>query len=658
MRQKKRDLINLLLKHKGEFVTSGSLAAELSLSDRTIRQYIRDFKETLEKNGAQIDSKPGHGFRLVIMNQRAFSLFLSSNQLQNSAIEPIKFVDATDRKKFLLNKLLLESERINLEELADQMFISFSQLSKDMSELKRLLADYHLTLQKNKQGVVVDGEEREKRHFIMDYFFGHENTTFLQNFIGVKGLADDISFQELTLIILDECREAELRLSDLIIQNLVLHLALSIKRMKSGLEIKNLGLDEEVTRGAEYTVAAKIIERIEPLAQVTFPHEELEYLTLHLMAKSTNIRHAANPQLEAHLQARLIILQAQLGYPLSEDYQLIQWLLDHIRPMLVRLAKNIKQENPLLDEIMTRYLFVFQSVKKTFSEMEEFRVYEISDDEWAYLTLHVLTAIEKYRDQRKMRILIICATGYGSAQLLKARVIKEFGKHITVTDVRGYYEINQQSLVDIDMILSSIDLSKMIFKMPVLHVSVFLNDSDIKLIRKKIEDFSSSQPNEVDYSDRSSINMQAFLTSDYFLSYEVDVSKEQVIEELLLRLSLDEESDYVEKMTQQIAQRERLGQIVFSETIAVPHPAIPMGRIPKIGVARIPNGLFWNEQYPKIQFVFLISPSMYDNEELPKATKEIVELIDSPDVQRELLLVDNFQHFLDVFKKVNHGGGE
>lgn len=104
----------------------------------------------------------------------------------------------------------------------------------------------------------------------------------------------------------------------------------------------------------------------------------------------------------------------------------------------------------------------------------------------SYLTHH--GSFRKSQNSEKIRVLIICATGYGSAQLLKNRVLAEFGEMLLVTNVKGYYEINEMTLMGVDMIISSIDLSTMIFKIPVLHVSVFLNPLDSQKIRQTIAD--------------------------------------------------------------------------------------------------------------------------------------------------------------------------
>ena len=68
--------------------------------------------------------------------------------------------------------------------------------------------------------------------------------------------------------------------------------------------------------------------------------------------------------------------------------------------------------------------------------MPALKNYTINEDEWAYLALHLMAAL-KERAAHKLHALIICATGYGSAQLLKNRVVSEFGKNITVVSVKA-----------------------------------------------------------------------------------------------------------------------------------------------------------------------------------------------------------------------------
>ncbi len=109
----------------------------------------------------------------------------------------------------------------------------------------------------------------------MDTFFGNHYGNSLKEYLGQSRFFTDISFEELVIIILDETREAKLKVSDFIIQNLSLHLALGIKRLREGFEIKELGIEQEVSDRVEYQVAQRIVQRIEVIADVSFPKKKL-----------------------------------------------------------------------------------------------------------------------------------------------------------------------------------------------------------------------------------------------------------------------------------------------------------------------------------------------------------------------------------------------
>ena len=107
--------------------------------------------------------------------------------------------------------------------------------------------------------------------------------------------------------------------------------------------------------------------------------------------------------------------------------------------------------------------------------MPTFNLFSLTPNEIAYIALHFMAAKERYKEQRKYNVLVICATGYGSAQMLKSRIENELGNLILIADVIGYYEINDEKLKGIDFIISSIDLSNLIFNIPVFTVSVFFD---------------------------------------------------------------------------------------------------------------------------------------------------------------------------------------
>lgn len=667
IKNKQRELISLLVRSKNLFKSSLLLATELSLSDRTVRTYLNDLKTLIAENGGIIVSKQGYGYQLQIKDRTAFNSFLIEHHLLDSHEEQSNCREVNQRKHYILNLLLLESQKIDIEALSEQLFISSSQLSKDMLEIKSQLQPYELILKKNKALFYVEGAEKAKRHFIMSYFFHEESINFLQRLTYFNKFCQAISFDTLTIIILDECREAHIKLSDVMIQNIVLHLSLSIKRLQSGLSVQNLDLPESAKMTMEYQVAKKIIDRVETVIGFHFPKEEQMYLTLHLMSKSNFNQYESDTELSLSLTNLLIKIQQETGYLFLKDEQLKNGLIQHLKPMLVRLEQNIKLENPLLDEIKSHYDELFALVKHYFKQLPQLNKFTINDGEWGYLVLHFLASMEKLKNEQKAKVLIICATGMGSAQLLKNRVEREFDERIKIVATRGYYETNPDMLNDIDFIISSVDLSSRVFKVPVFQVSVFLTENDVQKIRRYLSSHNlliSARKDPLSTLITSNPKDQSIhldhiiddLTADYFFICQQPQSKEQILNHLLDRLAINEAKDYKQQMIQQMENRMALGEIFFSSTIVVPHPAIPVGKLSKIGIAIIPKSLFWDEKYPQVHFIFMISPSIYQNPNLSMMTKAIVSLIDDFDTQAKILNSQTFAEFKQYFIKLIEKG--
>ena len=660
IKHKQRELISLLVRSKNEYKSSQELATELSLSDRTVRTYLKDLKTLIERNGGNIVSKQGYGFQLEILDRTSFNLFLIEHHLLDKNLEQSQCREASERKHFILNLLLLESQKVDVEELSEQLYISSSQLNKDIAEIKSQLQTYELTLKKNRSLIFVDGEEKAKRHFIMSYFFHEDSINFLHHLSYFNQSCEAISFDTLTIIILDECREANIKLSDVMIQNIVLHLSLSIKRLQSGLSIQNLDLPVSTSTTLEYQVANKIIARIESVIGFHFPKEEQMYLTLHLMSKSNLIQNVADDELTLSLTNILLKIQQETGYPFWHDEQLKNGLIQHLKPMLVRLEQNIKLENPLIDEIKDQYLDVFMLVKRYLSQLTSLNKYKVNDDEWGYLALHFLASLEKLKNEQKAKVLIICATGVGSAQLLKNRVQSEFDERVKIVATRGYYEIEPEMINDIDFIISSVDLSSKVFKVPVFHVSVFFGEEDVQAIRRYLSHRQTpnllpkdSLPITTEHKKQNHSNYiaQIFddIAADYFYLCHRKPTKQTVLDHLVDLLSVNEVKNFKQEMKKQMEKRMAIGEILFSPTIVVPHPAIPVGKIAKIAIAVIPDGLFWDDNYQNVKFVFMISPSIYQNSNLAMMTKAIVNLIDDLPMQQAMLDISDFNQFKSLF---------
>lgn len=182
MKQIEKLLLRQLIDHQGEYVTSRSLASELSLSDRTIRNYMKVIKDEVEEHGGKLSAKQGQGYQLEIFDHLEFSRFLKQREVAfRSDLQVTEFFESEDRQKYLLNKLLLEDEAIFIEDLEDELFISRSSLVNDIHEIKKKLLPYALRINsKPHQGMWIEGARARQTSFYHGYIFWEPLYQFTQ----------------------------------------------------------------------------------------------------------------------------------------------------------------------------------------------------------------------------------------------------------------------------------------------------------------------------------------------------------------------------------------------------------------------------------------------------------------------------------------------
>ena len=658
LNKKEKQIIQYLMKDRDKFVTSKELAAYLNCSDRTIRTYYKTLVEKLDDySGIDLISKQGYGYKLDVLDDDALADFLEENHINDHHLDYQSITDINDRYNYLLNKLLFEQNEIYFDDLVDELYVSRSTLSSDFKKIRQKFKPYHLKIEsKANKGVYVTGSERDKRRFIMDYFISSGFIDTMHSYVDNELLNQRISFEEVTIIVLDECREGGLKLSDFVIQNLVIHIALAIRRITEGFKISKLEEEELKLRELpERQIADNILKRVSVSTGIDFPVEEVDYITLHLISKSHGNARYVSESMQERMRQELIDSIEKINPEVKNDFQLIEGLLAHLSTMLIRLEGKVVLENPLTTEIQANYQEMYQLAEQVITTMPTFQSFSLTPNETAYIALHFMAAKERYKEQRKYNVLVICATGYGSAQMLKSRIKNELGNLISITDVIGYYEINDEKLKGIDFIVSSIDLSNLIFNIPVFTVSVFLTDEELQEIKHGISHLNTSTSLRKMEDETSELSVREVF-DDYFSKEAFfilsNVSKDEVLRKLVKSISKHENDQFEKRMLDMMKQREAMSSIIFGEHIAVPHPMKAVGSKHHFAVALIQDELLWDDQYPSIKIVFLMSMSIHENDGLPDLTSAIVDLVDEPDLQEQMLACQSFEEFRTLFFKI------
>ncbi|HES7771894.1 TPA: BglG family transcription antiterminator [Streptococcus pyogenes] len=591
--KKELAIITFLIHHKEQFVSSATLAEVIGMSDRTVRKYLKELISSLPEHGAHIISKQGRGYCLEIDHSMAFDIFWQESVTSKKRLADVTQVEeSVDREDYVLHKFFFEDAVQDFEELCQELYISRTTLKHVLAGIKERIIPYQLELEITHQHIQIKGKEEDIRHFIMDYFFVTSFDNTLSTMVGNTFL-EGINFAEIMIIVLDECRDAKLKLSDFVMNNLVLHIALMVQRIRSGCPLELFSIPIAIRQSDEYQVALRILYRVEEVMGIRFPKEEANYIALHLKVKHSVGKHwqddNTDEKLQDHLKACIAKISQLTDMTLETDTNLFQGLLAHMMPLTTRLENHIQLTNPLTEEIKSQYPEIFTLTKQTFSDLLVCQKNDVSDDEWAYISLHLMAAIERYSNRHKLRVLVVCATGYGSAMMLKNRLEKEFEGRLRIVDVISYYEITEERLKTVDLIISSISLANLMFLTPVITVSVFLSNQDIETIRQFIGEQEGIKKEVSLPSQMSLAKAEQLLTGvfspNHFLYLDEKISKEDLLLRMIACLDEAGTETFVEDFYHQMVLRENYSPVIYGEVLAFPHPANPMTYSEQVVVA-------------------------------------------------------------------------
>lgn len=661
--KRETQILKLLFDHRHTYLTSQEIASGIDVSNRTARKYLHLLEDALKKEAvATIDAKQGNGYQLKIEDSKKFDVFYLNEVKEQSTSKDITTIqESNDRQYYILNRLFFEQSAVYVDAIADELFVSRSTISNDLVEIKKLITPYQIELQsKSNKGIFVVGNEQNIRHFIMNYFFMDRLHDNLFAFSMYANLLEGISVEEIVIIVLDECRESQLKLSDFIVYNLVLHIGLAIKRIQNGflMDIQApIAFDED---SIEYQTALKILARIEQAKGLTFSSEEADFIALHLKNKITaktifQKADATEAEIRSQLLETLKAIDQDTPFDLEHDTILIDGLMIHFIPLLTRLQNNSSIENPLLEEIKSQYPDLYELTVNYFSKMPIFSSYRMTEGEWAYLAIHITAAVERYFNDQKTHVLVICATGLGSSQMIKNRLEREFGSRILIEKVISYYEIAEQDLSQIDLVISSINLGNIVLNAPIVNVSVFLGEEDIKKINHEISStkgghFNTCEENkQVEMVEEKVELIKRSFQSELFYFADKRLTKETVLKELIGKIEAVEQNDLQESFLNQLKLRESYSSVVFSEFMAVPHPIEALTNEGYVAVAVVPEGIDWSEEYQKIQLVFLLSPDKLGKFEIDKVSQMLVEIMEDDSFRKALAFSDTFDNFIKAF---------
>ncbi|WP_409299279.1 BglG family transcription antiterminator [Peribacillus sp. SCS-26] len=619
-------------------VTGEDLAAAIEVTSRTIRNDIKELDALISEHGGTILSKRGTGYQLIVEDEARFLSFLKANfykGLSDSTEIPSM---PEERVQYLIKRLLLAEGFLKLEELADDMYISKSTIQNDLRDVKRILVTYGINMEKRPNyGIRLKGEEVKLRYCMAEYVFNREGTHPDIHKLGVSILTKE-EMQIIKEIILLQIKNNEISLSDMALNNLVIHIAIAFKRIQNRNYVSLAQAElQEISRQKEYKAARKIIEDIQNRLSVIFPEEEVAYIAIHLLGTRTLISGAAEGEAEAmesdDQEIRLLTgkilaaIEENLLPGISGDRELAAMLSLHLKPVVYRFRYGMNLRNPMLQQIKANYPIAFEGGIIASMVIKEELDIEINEHEIGYIALHIGAAIERRTmTQLPKNCLIVCASGLGSAQLLSYKLQTVFGNKLNIIGTIEYYKLHGYPLSAVDLIISTIPIAESM-PVPVIEVNTFLGSTDFD----KIEDLLKPE----------SAKQTKYTREDLVFLQRKFNSREEVLS--FLAEELKERGLAGEGFFESVMERESFSATSFGNLVAIPHPAVPMTDSTFWAVVTLQKPIQWGNS--RVQFVCLLCIRKNSTEDYKAMYGQLAEMIDNTSKVQQLLKCKTYKDF-------------
>lgn len=600
---------------------------QFHLSLRSIQTDIAEIKETIKEHGLYIENNK-NCICMSITNQETANIFMNSI-IQNYNLNQF-FEDQSSRISYIISRLLDSNDYLKSADLADEMYISRSQISNDIKLAKNMLSSYHLTLiSKPYYGIKIIGKENDIRNYI------------IQEKLKIKNLVcDEIThsfsshehIDDINNIVIKILTHSHYIISDIALQNLILHIVTAVNRIKSGHLIHMDSLNISPVYAHVIEISKNILEKCADIYNFEFNDDEIFFLALNLYGKREfDKQEFITDEINNLVFLGLYKIKEIFGLDFTSNLNLRISLGLHILPLLTRINTNMQLRNIMTFNIKQKYTLAYD-LASTFTNTIIPSDKKILDDEIAYVALHFVNYIDENSPQKKKRMLIISSLRRSETILLQNNILRNFPSikevkiisknSLSTTNVNNY---NVICTTENDIFINNNKIQK---------ISYFLNDTDIKKIELLLDGFNG--PKDI---------LDCF--SEDLFYYGDAPSKNAVIKwlyEMAYKQGLADE-----KLYHSIMNHENVTSTYFGNYLAIPHPEIFLSETSFISVAILPKPILWDDEY--VDIVFLVSIQK-NNPNAFKLWSYLSFLISNNTTLEEIKKEPTFQNLSKVISKI------
>ncbi len=608
-----QQLIALLQKEGPLSVKTASM--KLNVSERSIRNYIH------QANAASLNIHKDHSKLWVEHTKKIQPIQTDLSLPQNYK----------ERSRYMIKKRIINDETVDLFELSDKLFVSYSTLKNDISKMNQEYQQFQIHFRLKNDQLFLDGSEKQIRKLI-SHVLADETASHTVNLETLIKNYDPFIVQTITEAIDQMIDHPSVLKNDLARMNLILHLVIISQRSKKRDKINNPS-KEDGEKESRFTM---LVSRLERTLMIQYSQEDLEQIHT-LLAGNINYdrsKFSVSDEIEQFSNALIDLLETRYHVELGSDMNK-EMFFRHVYNLLIRAKTNSYIKNPMKESIKAASPTIYEMAILASIEFEHQFHFHISEDEIAFIAIHISNWINQSNElSNKLNVILLCP-GYLNIQTTIVQTIssKFADDLIIIKTISSEQELDH---LQYDLLISTIPLTK-ITRYPFIMISPILTNANISALAQKLEEIKRKKESEL-------IRSHFFEYFDEKLFFRNDLrSKDEILSFLCNSLVKQDVIDM--NFEQSVRERETVCSTAFS-LFAIPHPLMPLATQTKIPVFINPNGIDWNGT--KVQIVLLLAINEVDKRIFMNVYEPLIRLLSENELTATLARSNSFRAFANL----------
>ncbi|HBE9551550.1 BglG family transcription antiterminator [Clostridioides difficile] len=628
MKTSKKELFLNFIKTQHDWIDSSTLANYLNVSTRSIRKYVNE----INSNG-----------EFILSSKKGYKVNLNNNC--QTKVDSSENISPDNRLNLILKELIVNSNGINIFDLSEELFVSPATIEGDIVKANKFIGSYNLKIKQSKFLLKLIGNESAKRKLMSSIIFKETGSDFLSLF-DVQKIYQEYNLTKLKENIIYILKKYNLFINEYAINNILLHLMITIDRIKKNNYIDSVEVVNYIDNNVDINIAKDISNFLESEYNITLTSAELYYLVFQLTNKTTvlNYNQMDTKSLSNYIDEHFVKLTKKIIknvydlylIDLSDEEFVVKFTL-HVKNLISRAKNNQVLRNQIPQKLKDSYPLIYDISVYICNQIQTLENVDIDEDEISYISLHVGSFFDR---QKLLEDKVLCALITPNYYDLQFKIVRDLEKRFneSIEIIQIFSDTHNLDFDNkVDMVITTLPINNRC-PIPFVYVNPYLNRKDYDNIQSKFTQIK----------DRKNIltvqnHLEMYFSESLFMkNIYLDSAKDYI----RFMGNILYENKYVKpNYIDDVLIREKMSSTAFNNNVAIPH-SMKMDAL-KTGVCLIVNDkpVKWGEE--KVQIIAMIPINEKEKEKFNYIFESFIEILSEWNNVKELTKADNYSSFMN-----------